>query len=81
MEAEITQYNKGTRAEFLNDALKFYLEYLENKRLELWKMEKEQSDSVSSPSAEAVKTGLGGGVLNDLGPWILEHLWNKWVPL
>jgi len=44
MEREIIQYSKGTRAEFLNDAVKFYMDYLENKRIEEWKMRKEPSD-------------------------------------
>jgi hypothetical protein len=41
MEREIERHNKGTRAEFLNDAVKFYLDYLENKHLEEWKMQNE----------------------------------------
>jgi len=30
-----------TRAAFINDAIKHYIDYRENKRLELWKMKKE----------------------------------------
>jgi len=40
----------GTQAEFMNDAVKFYIDYLENKRLELWRMEKEKAESEEDPS-------------------------------
>ena len=53
--------SKCTQAEFLNDAVKFYLDYLENKRLELWRMEKEKSGDVAGTASETAKTGLGGG--------------------
>ena len=35
---------RSTLAEFINDAVKHYVEYLENKRIDLWKMEKEKAE-------------------------------------
>jgi len=42
----------GTLAEFLNEAVKHYIGYLENKRLELWKMQKEMAADVGSKAAD-----------------------------
>ena len=58
----------GTLAEFLNEAVKFYIDYLENKRLEEWKMSKEMSeDAVSAPS-EAPGGARSKGKADDYPP-------------
>jgi hypothetical protein len=47
-----------TIAGFINDALKHYIDYRENRRIELWKMEKEMSEGAADPvPAKAGKKG------------------------
>jgi len=36
-----------TLAAFINDAIKHYIDYRENKRIELWKMQKENEEKTS----------------------------------
>jgi len=36
--------DETTIAGFINDAIKFYIDHRENKRIELWKMQKEREE-------------------------------------
>ena len=50
MDKEV-ELSGNTQAGFLNEAVKFYIDYLENKRLETWSMQKEMIESSGDPFA------------------------------
>lgn len=46
-----------TLAGFINDAIKHYIDYRENKRIELWKMEKELINKALDPPEAKTNAG------------------------
>lgn len=49
----------GTLAEFINDAVKFYINYLEDKRLTEWKMANEVSSTQTSDRSDPPESDCG----------------------
>jgi hypothetical protein len=45
------EIDETTLAGFFNDAIKFYIDYREKKRIDLWKMEKEKAAASGDPTA------------------------------